>query len=326
MPDIGFVGLGMMGGALATRMSAQTTLRVFDLDAARVLELEAVGATGATSPGQIGRLCDVVVMCLPTSAQVRSLLIDGAGSGDGDGSGRGSDGLAANLRAGSLVIDCTSGDPAVSREIAASLLDRNISYVDAPVSGGPQAAAAGTIAVMLGGPIDAVLRAKPVIELISPNIRHVGDVGAGHCVKLLNNVLAAGHRLLAFEMCAIAAANGVDPATFIDVVNISSGRSYATEVTLPRHVFGGDLVQGFSLGLMAKDVNLGARLVPDGLTDLSLTTEISSRLVQALRMLGSDADINEVLALYEIAIGQQIATSTTRGEAASMGGALGAHR
>ena len=299
MSAVGFVGLGNMGGALAARLAAQTgqvELYVFDLDLTRVAKACAAGARPARSVAEIASKCEVVITCLPTSAHVKSIV-----SGEG--------GLEAALAPGSLVIDCTSGEPAVTRELAAELSGRGIGLVDAPVSGGPQAAAAGTIAIIVGGSEELYQVALPTLRRISPNVRHVGPVGAGHVVKLLNNVLAAGHRMLAFETAAVAASQGVDPETFIDVVNLASGRSYATEVTMPRHVFGAALAQGFSVGLMAKDVGLGCRLVPQPLEKLSLALQVHRRLQAALTEFGPDADINQTLEAYERATQARVATS-----------------
>ena len=300
MSAVGFVGLGNMGGALAARLAGQRDgqfeLYVFDLDQARVAEARAAGARAARSVSHLASTCEVVITCLPTSAHVKGVV-----SGEG--------GLGATLAPGSLIIDCTSGDPAVTRELAAELSARGIGLVDAPVSGGPQAAAAGTIAIIAGGPDEWYERALPTLHRISPNVRHVGPVGAGHVVKLLNNVLAAGHRMLAFETAAVAAAQGVDPETFIDVVNLASGRSYATEITMPRHVFGAALAQGFSLGLMAKDVRLGCQLLPEPLEELSLALQVHRRLQAALTEFGPDADINQTLETYERATQTRVATS-----------------
>jgi 3-hydroxyisobutyrate dehydrogenase len=296
MSAVGFIGLGNMGGALAARLAGQAELYVLDLDPVRVAHACAAGAQAARSIAEIAGKCAVVITCLPTSAQVRSVV-----SGEG--------GLAATLAPDSLVIDCTSGEPAVTRELAAELSDRGISLVDAPVSGGPQGAAAGTIAIIVGGSQSAYQRALPTLSLISPSVRHVGPVGSGHVVKLLNNVLAAGHRMLAFETAAVAAAQGVDPQTFIDVVNLASGRSYATEITMPRHVFGAALTQGFSLGLMAKDVGLASLLVPGPLAELSLALQVHRRLQAALAEFGPDADINQTIEAYERAVGVRVATS-----------------
>jgi 3-hydroxyisobutyrate dehydrogenase len=300
MSAVGFVGLGNMGGALAARLASQRDgqfeLYVFDLDQARVAEAGLAGARAARSISDLASRCEVVITCLPTSAHVRSVV-------NGEG------GLGATLAPGSLIIDCTSGEPAVTRELAAELAARGIGLVDAPVSGGPQAAAAGTIAIIAGGPEEWYERALPTLRRISPNVRHVGPVGAGHVVKLLNNVLAAGHRMLAFETAAVAAAQGVDPETFIDVVNLASGRSYATEITMPRHVFGAALAQGFSLGLMAKDVGLGCQLLPPSLEELSLALQVHRRLQVALTEFGPDADINQTLETYERATQTRVATS-----------------
>lgn len=296
MSAVGFVGLGNMGGALAARLASQVQLRVFDLDPIKVGEAVAAGARASSSLDELAAACQVVITCLPTSGHVQRIVA-------------GAHGLAATLAPGSLVIDATSGDPAITRAVAEELAVRGIDFVDAPVSGGPQGAMAGTIAIIVGGSTEAFERARGTLELISPNVRHVGDVGAGHVVKLLNNILAAGHRMLAFETAAVAAAQGVDPKTFIDVVNLASGRSYATEVTLPRHVFGAELAQGFAVGLMAKDVGLGCTLVPESMAKLSLSLQIHKRLQAALAQLGPDADINLTIEAYERAADTAVATS-----------------
>ncbi|MGC0367385.1 3-hydroxyisobutyrate dehydrogenase [Rhodococcus sp. 27YEA15] len=297
MTRIGFVGLGSMGSALAGRLlTGDEPLTVFDIDREKVLELATGGAHVAASLRDLAESSEVVLICLPTSEHVEAAIY-------------GADGLAEGLRSGALVVDCTSGHPDVTRSIAQRLKLSGVSFVDAPVSGGPQRASEGTIAILVGGESADVTRAEEVLTRISAHVQHVGGVGAGHTVKLLNNVLAAGHRLLAFEMTAIAAASGVEPATFIDAVNLSSGRSYATEVTMPRHVFGPELVQGFSLGLMAKDVRLGCTLIPKGLEKLSLAAGVNERLADALGEFGPTADINEIIASYESAIGAPVVTS-----------------
>jgi 3-hydroxyisobutyrate dehydrogenase len=299
---VGFVGLGNMGAALARRLAAtgEVTLTVFDLDDSRCRELESVGAAVAVSPRDLAKVSDVVLTCLPTSELVEAVVF-------------GESGLADGMAEGALLVDCTSGHPKITRSIGAKLAARGVAMVDAPVSGGPQAAEAGTIAMLAGGtPLD-VAHASSVLSLISPNVRHVGDLGAGHTVKLLNNVLAATHRMMAFETAAVAAANGVDPRTFIEAVNISSGRSYATEVTMPRHVFGDRLAQGFSLGLMAKDVGLGCTLYGPELDGLSLAQQVDARMNAALSRFGPDADINRTLEIYEEAVGRTVATSARDG-------------
>lgn len=295
---VGFVGLGSMGSALARRLagSGEVNLTVFDLDDSRCRELAAAGAVIAESPLDLAKVSDVVLTCLPTSQHVEAVVFNESGLADG-------------LAEGGLLVDCTSGHPGLTRAIGARLAERGVAMVDAPVSGGPQGADAGTIALLAGGTAADVTRATTVLSLISPNVHHVGGLGAGHTVKLLNNILAAGHRMLAFETAAVAAANGVDPRTFIDAVNISSGHSNATQVTMPRHVFGEHLEQGFSLGLMAKDVSQGCTLYGPELDELSLAQQVEARLRAAVRRFGPDVDINCTLEIYEQAVGRTVATS-----------------
>lgn len=296
MQSVGFIGLSSMGGALAARLAKQADVYVFDLDADRLAEARQAGATPVADIVEMAGKCSVILTCLPTSQHVQRVL-------------SGPDGLGVKLPTGTMVIDCTSGDPQITRALAAELAERGLDLVDAPVSGGPQGATAGTIAILVGGSDEQYARAEPVLKLVSSNVRHVGGVGAGHVVKLLNNVLAAGHRMLAFETAAAAAANEVDPKTFIEVVNLASGRSYATEITMPRHVFGEQLVQGFSLGLMAKDVGLGRDLIPADLQSRALTPLVHERLLSSMADLGPDADINLTLEAYEAEAGATVATS-----------------
>lgn len=297
MTRVGFVGLGSMGSALARRLVGHVDLTVFDRDQKQVETFRRDGVSGASSIAELGAECDVVLLCLPTSQDVRRAVIDS-----------GTDSLRSVMSAGGLIIDCTTGDPNVTRAIAAEL-PAGLRLADAPVSGGPQAAAAGTIALMVGGSDQDFARAAELLSIISPNVRHVGPVGAGHCVKVLNNLLAAGHRLLAFEAVAVAAKEGLDPHTFIDVVNMSSGRSYATEVTVPRHLFGDELVQGFSIGLMAKDVGLATGLIPLQQHDGMLAPHVDALFRRALAELGAGSDVNEIIGPYELAFDVKVTDS-----------------
>jgi 3-hydroxyisobutyrate dehydrogenase len=294
-PRVGFAGLGAMGSALARRLVGSTDLTVLDLDPLRTRPFAQAGAAVAVGPAELAAAADTIVTCLPTSRDVRELL------------------QSMTVPAGSLIVDCTTGDPAQTRAIAAELAQHGSTLVDAPVSGGPQAADAGTIAILVGADEAAFARAEPILRLISPAVRHVGGIGAGHCVKLLNNALAAGQRMLAFEALALAAAHGVEASAFVDAVNISSGRSYATEITVPRHVLAGRLAQGFSLGLMAKDVGLARSLVPASLDARSLIVQVAERLAIAADELGPATDVNWLIEIFERSLDVTIAVSERGG-------------
>src|SRR5262249_44772959 len=149
-------------------------------------EFATAGALPVQNPRAMAEACDLVMTCLPTSAQVREVIF-------GEG------GLAAHLKPGSVIADMTTGDPTATREMAAALAPRGIQLIDAPVSGGPHGAEAGTIAIMVGAPPAVFETVRPILATISPNIFHTGDVGTGHLMKLVNNVIAAGVRALTFE-------------------------------------------------------------------------------------------------------------------------------
>ena len=135
--NIGYIGLGDMGGALASRLQSQRQLHVHDRNPAALSALVDQGAIGCASTAEIGRTCEVVLLCLPTSDHVRTVIF-------------GADGLAESLAPGSLIIDQTSGDPEATQAMAHDLESQNITLVDAPVSGGAPGALAGTISIMLG--------------------------------------------------------------------------------------------------------------------------------------------------------------------------------
>ncbi|MDQ2761990.1 MAG: NAD(P)-dependent oxidoreductase [Pseudomonadota bacterium] len=294
-PRIGYVGLGIMGGALARRLLLQHELAVFDLSPERCAEFATLGATVKSSPAEVGAASDIVLTCLPTSAQVRQVIF-----GDNDG-------LIRGLRSGGLIVDQTSGATAATRAMAAELEGTGIALIDAPVSGGPQGADAGTIAIMVGGSSEQYARAAPVLTVISPSTAHVGPLGAGHTLKAVNNMMSAANRLLAFEAVAIAAANGLDPAIVVDTINKSSGRNNATMSVFPNNIFTDNFEARFTMALMEKDVALAAELAGNNFGHLTLTPLILRNYRMGIERFGRNGDIHDMLRFYEAAAGVKIA-------------------
>jgi 3-hydroxyisobutyrate dehydrogenase len=292
---IGYIGLGVMGGALAKRLLREHRLTVFDLSAERCAEFAALGATVAASPAELGAACDIVLTCLPTSAQVRAVIFGG------------NDGLIRGMKPGGLIVDQTSGATAATRAMAAELAPTGVQLIDAPVSGGPLGANAGTIAIMVGADDAQYARIEPVLTVISPNVTHVGPVGAGHTLKSVNNMMSAANRLLAFEAVSLAVANGLDAKVVVDVINKSSGRNNATLNVFPKHIFTDDFAAQFTLALMEKDVALAAELATGDFAGLTLTPLVLRNYRMAIERFGRGADLHEVLRLYEEAAGQPIA-------------------
>lgn len=242
---VGYIGLGVMGGALAARLMQSGPLMVHDLGEKARANFAKAGAELALPP-DMARACDVVMLCLPRSSNVREAIFA-------------SGGLAEGLSAGKIIIDQTSGDPAQTRAMAGELAERGVFLVDAPVSGGAKGAQNGTIAMMVGAAPEIYERVKPVLERIGPNHTLCGDVGAGQVLKLVNNTISTCNRLAMLEGVAVAIKNGIAVETLVAVLNAGGARSKATETMLPALAEGRDGSK-FALALMLKDLNLATQL------------------------------------------------------------------
>jgi 3-hydroxyisobutyrate dehydrogenase len=244
------------------------------------------GVYAAQTPAEAVREAEAVVICLPSSREVAQLF---------DGSA----GLGAALGRGSLVIDCTSGDPATSRRIAAGLAARGVSFVDAPVSGGVKGAVAGTLTVMCGGTETDIERARPVLESFGKRIIRCGEVGAGDAVKAMNQALLAIHIWSAGEALAALAKLGVRAETALEVINGSSGRSNSSENLFPERVIGRAFPRTFKLALLDKDVGIASEIAEE--TGISAPMiELAARLfAEAHAELGEEADHVEAVRVIE---------------------------
>jgi 3-hydroxyisobutyrate dehydrogenase len=283
--ELGYIGLGNMGGALARRILRVHKMRVYDLNPEAMARLADKGGAPSQSPKALAAECDMVMTCLPTSKEVREAIF-------------GPDGIAAGLKKGGIIADMTTGDPNATREMAKELAAKGVSLIDAPVSGGPHGADAGTIAIMIGARADLYQRVKPVFETISPNIFHCGDVGTGHVMKLVNNVIAASVRTVTFEAVAMGIKNGLSLKTCAEVLAKGSARSYSTEITLPRLV-SGQMQANFTLGLMHKDVRLATELGVASASPMPVSNLVREIFQTALNDQGAGADVNMLIRLFE---------------------------
>ncbi len=290
---VGFIGLGNMGAPLARRLIGEHEMVVYDRDPAVLAGFESTGVVTAGSLSDLARRANIVLTCLPTSAHLEALLF-------------GEQSLASVLERGTLVVDMTTGDPAATREMAARLRERAIELIDAPVSGGPRGADAGTIAIIVGGTTDQFERASRVLDSISCNVMHAGGVGTGHAVKVGNNLLNLVCRLATFEAVSLLVRAGVTPETAVSIIQKSSGRSYATEITLPDNILSGKMKQGFSMGLMHKDASLALAIADELAVPMPIGREAFDALGQALAEQGPQADMSEVALIYETRTGARI--------------------
>lgn len=252
MTTIAFIGLGNMGGPMAQNLiKAGHALQVFDLAPAALETAKAAGATVAANPAAAIVGAELVISMLPASKHVEGVYL-------------GEQGLLAAIKAGTLVIDCSTIAPASSRKVGEAAKARGIEFIDAPVSGGTAGAAAGTLSFMVGGCAAAFERARPYLEKMGKNLFHCGDVGAGQVVKIANNMLLAIHMAGTAEALALGVANGLDPKVLSEVMSKSSGRNWSLEVYNPwpgvqenvpaSRGYSG----GFGSSLMLKDLGLAA--------------------------------------------------------------------
>ncbi len=290
---LGYIGLGNMGGALARRLMREHPLRVFDLRPETVARFAEAGAVPTQNAQALARESDLVMTCLPTSAHVRDVLF-----GEGH--------VAEALQPGQIWADMTTGDPGETREMAARLAEQGVQMIDAPVSGGPHGANAGTIAIMVGAPVELFERVRPIFETISPNVFHTGAVGTGHVMKLVNNVISAGVRSVTFEALAMGVKNGLTLETLTRVLQKGSARSATTELTLPK-LMKGDFSVSFTLELMHKDVRLATKLGQDSASPMLLAGIVRELFQTVINEHGADKDVTTLVKLFERNAGVAIA-------------------
>lgn len=282
-----FLGLGAIGTPMARHVAAKSTLTVWNRTAETATAFAAAsGATVAPTPAAAATDAAVVITCLPTSREVESLL-------------DGPDGLLAGMGAGTLLIDCTSGDPSTSRRMAARLAERGIAFIDAPVSGGVSGAEAGTLTVMCGGDEVTFARARPVLEFFGRKIVLVGPIGAGDALKAVNNALLAVHIWSTAEGLAALAKAGVKPSAALDVINASSGRSNSSENLIPQRVVTRAFPRTFRLALLEKDVAIAADFVRDQRVPSPVIQQVAELFRLARHELGETADHVEAVRLLE---------------------------
>jgi 3-hydroxyisobutyrate dehydrogenase-like beta-hydroxyacid dehydrogenase len=237
----GIVGVGQMGGRMAARVrEAGDPIVAYDRDAERL------AASGISAVGSLAELVaevDVVLLSLPDSSIIEPVML-------GEG------GVLEHARPGQVVVDLSTASPESTRRIHAALAERTVEFLDAGISGGAKAADAGTLTIMVGGDAGALARVRPILERFAAKIFPMGESGAGHIAKLLNNFLNGISLAATAEVMVAAKLSGLDLETFLKVVNASSGVNFATLNRFP-HIIKGDYLEGGLTGrLMAKDIRL----------------------------------------------------------------------
>jgi 3-hydroxyisobutyrate dehydrogenase len=291
---IGFIGLGRMGAPMAARLAvAGHALTVFDVaPAARDAFLAANPGVLAASPREAADGAEVIITMLPTSADVRAALT-------------GPDGALEATSPGTLLIEMSSGVPAITQELAANVAGAGGVLIDAPVSGGVARAVTGELSIMVGGAPDAVARARPILEAMGASILPTGGVGSAHAMKALNNLVSAAGFLVSVEALLIGKRFGLDPAVMVDVLNASTGVNNSTQKKLKPFVLSRSFDSGFSLELMVKDLTIALGIARDGGVSAPLSS-LTRELWQAARAMEVGADHTAAARLSERLAGLEL--------------------
>ena len=291
---IGFIGLGIMGrGMAANILKAGFSLAVWNRTQERAEELAGAGASVTATPAALAAASDIIITCVSDTPDVEAVIL-------------GEDGVIHGAQPGSLVIDMSTISPAATRRIASALAEKNVAMLDAPISGGSEGAARGTLSIMVGGAADDVQRARPVLQTMGKRITHVGPSGAGQTVKLVNQVIVVGNCLAMAEGLMLAQAGGVDLEKCLEAVSGGAAGSWMLSNRGPQ-ILERDWRPGFTIALQQKDL----RLVLEAADSVGAPvpgTALVFQLYRTLEARGLSGDGNhalvkalEALAGYEVA-------------------------
>lgn len=236
---IGFIGIGRMGRPMAEHLVAGGhALVVHDAKPEAAPPLLARGAVLAASAADVARRATTIITIVPSSREVEALVAE----------------MLPHLTREHLLIDMTSADPSATRRLAKEIDARGARMIDAPVSGGVGGAERATLSIMVGGEAADVERARPLLRLMGKNIFHVGGIGTGHAMKIVNNVLSAACLTATAEAIVVGMRAGIDPARAAEILSASTGRSDASQRKFPEFILPGGFNSGFMMALMDKDL------------------------------------------------------------------------
>ncbi len=297
--SVGFIGVGNMGNPMAANvLKAGFPMTVFDLSAKAMENLVKAGAKAAKSAAEAVESAEVVFTSLPASPDVEKAYLEPGG-------------LIERAKAGTVLIDLSSVLPSTPRKIEPVAKKKGLGFLEAPVSGGVSGAAAGTLAIMVGGDAETLKKVEHVMKPIGPNIFHVGPAGAGNTIKAINNMMASVNSLAMMEGVALGVKAGLDPATIYDVVKASSGASKALE-RIPRAIIPRNFEPGFKVALMNKDLETFNTIAKELHVPVSFAN-VAQRYQQAAMAAGlSEQDTTAAMIVIERLANVQVSKGDNR--------------
>ncbi len=286
-PTVGFVGLGNMGEPMCRQLLAGGyTVWVYDANPEATGRLEETAARPASSLRELAGETEVIFLSLPNSEIVEEVVL-------------GREGLAGGLSPEQTVIDLSSSKPLRTRALAERLAARGVRMLDAPVSGGVARARDGTLAIMVGGEEEVYEEHRGLLGHFGEKVFYMGDHGAGHLTKALNNLLSATTLVSASEAVLLGMEGGLDPERFIEVVNVSTGRSNSTEAKFPNYILNRAFDAGFSTEFYDKDVSTALETAAEYDFPVTVGSAVGSIWRQAVEEGYGPKDHTEIYAFLE---------------------------
>jgi 3-hydroxyisobutyrate dehydrogenase len=301
-PEIGFVGIGNMGWPMAACL-VRAGFTVHVNDSRREVANNFVQRVGGDAPGGLRELAarsSVIITMLPTSTIVRRALAEG------------DDNILAGMRPGTVIIEMSSGEPAVTQELAEQVRALGGYVIDAPVSGGVPRAKTGQLAIMAGGDTDVIETMVPVLKAMGSSVLRTGGVGSGQAMKALNNLVSTGGFLIGIEALLIGQRFGLDPAVMVDVLNAATGMNNSTQKKFKQFVLSRSFDAGFTLELLLKDLSTALGVARGTATPAPLSALCKEMVAASVAMFGGQADHTEMARLAERFAGEELGSRGDR--------------
>lgn len=269
-----------MGGGMASQLINSGVEPIcFDPSPENSSKMEALGAQTVLSANNLAKACDVIILSLPKASVVGAIMAD----------------ILPDLQVGAVILDTSTSEPVTSQAMSTKGKEHGFSFVDGPVSGGPAAANAGTMTMLLGGNICAINKLRPVLDILTSKTVIVGGSGAGHAAKIANNMLCAANLVLVGEALRLGKAAGVNPEDLLEGINAGSGRSGVSKINFPKWILNDAFDSGFTMGLMRKDVGLAVDLAKSSGVDLSGFAQIANIWLNASTDIPDSDDFNAIV-------------------------------
>ncbi|MGG3890534.1 NAD(P)-dependent oxidoreductase [Metabacillus fastidiosus] len=282
---LAFIGLGNMGFPMSCNLvKAGYTVYGVNRSEPKELQFQEQGGHIGKSLKELAQEADVIMTCLPLPADVEKVLL-------------GEEGIIPNGKENLIIIDFSTVSPNLNKKIYAAAKEKNMAFLDAPISGGTTGAEAGTLSIMVGGDKEIYDKVLPVFEILGKNVYHIGESGSGSSIKLLNQYMVSAHTQAVSEAFVLAEKAGIDLGLLYEILNVSYAQSKIMERHYVNNISKDDFTPGFELGLLHKDISLVNEMASSFDVTLPLGQKVTELISEALEAGLSKDDMSAMIKL-----------------------------